>query len=180
MVQNSNHELGRGRKCDAYQIYLGIKKCIFRHNKLQANNRDPNLDIQEITKKILWASEIIPFCRIWKSTGCPFPAFIWASGPFLFASDAKHESEHTVNSTILWSSFRWLLLLSWAMNYHSHRQLSTGILLAMGGLSCVKFWARKPRKEGEGGGINTLCTSSHRDVPLTRDRTRDRTLKSPR
>ena len=38
------------------------------------------------------------------------------------------------------------------MNYHSHRQLSTGILLAMGGLLC-EVWARKPTfEEGEGGG----------------------------
>ena len=61
------------------------------------------------------------------------------------------------------------------MNYHSHRQLSTGILLAMGGLLC-EVWARKPTfeeggkrltlnttKEGSrelGGGINTLVLSA--------------------
>ena len=74
-------------------------------------------------------------------------------GPFLCSNnfDAKHESEHSVNSSFKASSSssRWLLLLSWAMNYHSHRQLSTGILLAMGGLLC-EVWARKPTfEEGE-------------------------------
>ena len=94
-------------------------------------------------------------------------------GPFLCSNDfdAKHESEHSVNSSFKASSSssRWLLLLSWAMNYHSHRQLSTGILLAMGGLLC-EVWARKPTfEEGEGGGINTLTLVPALSFTLTRD-----------
>lgn len=55
------------------------------------------------------------------------------------------------------------------MNYHSHRQLSTGILLAMGGLLC-EVWARKPTfEEGEGGGINTLTLVPALSFTLTRD-----------